>query len=118
MKYKILAVLFLMMFLTSCSEIPPKPVLNGEGPLKIDINNKVITSPEFHNPLDQWKEWHMFYVNNGLYTERSCMSCHNPAKSCNNCHSYVGVIAVKVDAPDKTFEQGYNRLERITNTKK
>jgi len=117
MRLEIIIALLFSIFLISCSDIPPKPEINGEGPLKIELNNKVISTPEFHNPLDQWKKWHMFYVNNGLYTERSCMYCHNPAKSCNNCHRYVGVAEIKANAPDKTFEQGLNRLEKKINTK-
>jgi len=117
MRFKISIALLLMTIMISCSEIPPKPEINGEGPLNIELNSDVISTPEFHNPLEQWKEWHMFYVDNGLYKERSCMYCHNPAKSCNNCHQYVGVIEVTVDAPDETFEQGYNRLEKKTNGK-
>jgi len=117
MRLEIILALCFMIFLISCADIPPKPELNGEGPLKIELNSDVISTPEFHNPLDPWKEWHMFYVTNGTYTEESCMYCHNPTKSCNNCHSYVGVVEVFADAPDETFVQGYNRLEKKTNAK-
>ena len=99
----------------TCSKVPPKPVLNGSGPLSIEINSEVISTPEFHNPLEQWKAWHMFYVNESVYTQKSCMYCHNPAKSCNNCHQYVGVKEVSDDAPDNTYVQGFNRLELKIN---
>jgi hypothetical protein len=116
MRFRFYLYLFLSgLVLISCAKIPPKPEIGGQGPLKIELDNKLITSPEFHNPLEQWKAWHMFYVNNGLYNQRSCMYCHNPAKSCNNCHQYVGVKIVNEDAPDKTFIQGFNRLELSTN---
>jgi len=33
----------------------------------------------------------MDVVNRGDMTESDCLYCHEPAKSCNNCHGYVGV---------------------------
>lgn len=67
-----------------------KPVKDGEGPLAVRIGAQY-PAPEYHSPLDWWQTHHMDMVNRGDLAEADCLYCHEPAKSCNNCHGYVGV---------------------------
>lgn len=67
-----------------------KPVKDGSGPLAVRIGAQY-PAPEYHSPLDQWQTHHMDRVNRGDLTQNDCLYCHEPAKSCNNCHGYVGV---------------------------
>jgi hypothetical protein len=71
-----------------------KPVLDGEGPMSIQID-PAFTAPEYHNPLDWWKTHHMDIVNRGDLTQQDCLYCHDPDTSCNNCHNYVGAGMVE-----------------------
>lgn len=99
--------------LSGCSS-PPKPELDGEGPLalKIDVDN--VSTPEFHNPLELWKVRHMKSVNSGEFTEAECVSCHLVESSCNNCHNYVGVKLVSVEV-EPEFVPGQDRFRNLVN---
>ncbi|MCL5075810.1 MAG: hypothetical protein M1136_09235 [Chloroflexi bacterium] len=75
----------------------PEPVKDGRGPLAIKIEPQY-TAPDYHNPLDWWKTHHMEVVDRGVFGQNQvdfnlhqCLYCHEVQKSCNNCHSYVGV---------------------------
>lgn len=93
---------------------PPKPELDGEGPLALEIAVDDVSTPEFHNPLDNWKRRHMQSVNTGEFTEAECVSCHHVEKSCNNCHSYVGVKLVSVET-DPHFIPGQDNFRNLIN---
>lgn len=67
-----------------------KPVKDGTGPLAVRISAQY-PAPEHHSPLDWWQTHHMDVVNRGDMAESDCLYCHEPEKSCNNCHGYVGV---------------------------
>lgn len=67
-----------------------KPVKDGVGPMAVLIDPR-FPAPETHNPLDWWQTHHMDVVNRGDLSEKDCQHCHEPATSCNNCHTYVGV---------------------------
>ncbi|MGQ9768542.1 MAG: hypothetical protein ACUVR4_08695 [Anaerolineae bacterium] len=67
-----------------------KPVKDGSGPLAVRIAAQY-PAPEYHSPLDWWQTHHMDLVNRGDLMQNDCLYCHEPAKSCNNCHGYVGV---------------------------
>ena len=67
-----------------------KPVLDGDGSLAVHIDPR-FPAPETHNPLDWWQTHHMDVVNRGDLEKADCLYCHEPEKSCNNCHGYVGV---------------------------
>lgn len=66
-----------------------KPVKDGSGPLAIYIAPSY-AAPEYHSPLDYWQTHHTDMVNRGDLTQADCLYCHEPEKSCNTCHSYVG----------------------------
>ena len=66
-----------------------KPVKDGAGPLAVYISAQY-AAPDYHNPLEYWKTHHTDIVNRGDLAQADCLHCHEPQKSCNNCHSYVG----------------------------
>jgi len=70
--------------------VPVKPVKDGTGPLAVRLDPG-IPAPSTHSPLDWWQKQHPNVVNNGDLREQDCVYCHDPAKSGNNCHAYVGV---------------------------
>lgn len=70
-----------------------KPVKDGSGPMAIRLEPD-LPAPATHNPIDYWQTHHMDVVNQGHLTQADCLYCHEPATSCNNCHSYVGVNAI------------------------
>jgi hypothetical protein len=115
MKYLFL-ILILLVIVVGCAS-PPKPVLNGEGPLALKIDTDNVSTPEFHNPLDFWKKHHMQSVNSGEFTEAECLSCHQVEKSCNNCHNYVGVKLVSA-VIDTSFVPGQDRFRALVNQSK
>jgi len=66
-----------------------KPVKDGPGPLSVYIAPE-FAAPEYHSPLDYWQTHHTDIVNRGDLPQSDCLHCHEPERSCNNCHSYVG----------------------------
>ncbi len=66
------------------------PVKNGKGPMAVVMDSRLV-APEYHSPIAWWRTHHMDAVNAGDFLESDCVYCHDPATSCNNCHSYVGV---------------------------
>ncbi len=104
---------FSIFCLLGCSS-PEKPVLDGEGPLAIKINTDRVATPEFHNPLEDWKRRHMESVLEKEFTERECLSCHDVATSCNNCHSYVGVKKVSTKT-NPGYKPGQDRVRELVN---
>jgi len=67
-----------------------KPIKDGEGPLAVYIEPR-FAAPEYHSPLDYWQTHHMDVVNRGDIAKTDCLYCHEPERSCNNCHGYVGI---------------------------
>lgn len=65
---------------------------------KIPVLGKVFKSGL--KGLDYWKAHHPYLVtgtsNPALLadTDETCLDCHDPSTSCNNCHQYVGVKLV------------------------
>jgi len=84
-----LVVLAIVLALVS-QPMPERPVRDGTGPLAVRLDPGV-PAPTTHSPLDWWQANHPTVVNNGDLGQQDCLYCHNPNKSCNNCHSYVGV---------------------------
>ncbi len=72
-----------------------KPVKDGAGPLAVRIAAQY-PAPEYHSPLEWWQTHHMDMPNRGDLAQKDCLYCHEPAKSCNNCHGYVGVDPIEV----------------------
>ncbi|MGE5251889.1 MAG: hypothetical protein ACM3QS_16920 [Bacteroidota bacterium] len=70
-----------------------KPLKDGPGPLSVYMDPR-LPAPEYHSPLDWWQTHHADVVNRGDLMQSDCLQCHDPATSCNNCHSYVGAKAV------------------------
>lgn len=66
-----------------------KPEKDGPGPLSVWIDPR-FAAPEYHSPLDRWQAHHPDMVNRGDLEKKDCQYCHEPARSCNNCHNYVG----------------------------
>ncbi len=89
----LLSALYLLIFL-SCQQVQ-KPEVKGEGPLAVKMA-RGITSPEFHAPLERWRTTHKNGLNMGDFTERECTLYHDPKKSCNHCHQYIGVREISV----------------------
>lgn len=75
-----------------------KPVKDGHGPLAVYISPRY-AAPEYHSPLEFWQTHHWEAVNRGDVAQQDCLYCHEPQRSCNNCHSYVGAAAVVVTTP-------------------
>jgi len=90
--YLLSAVCFII--LLGCQQVQ-KPEVKGEGPLAVKMA-RGITSPEFHAPLERWRSTHKKALNMGDFTERECILCHDPKKSCNNCHQYIGAREISV----------------------
>ena len=82
------------LILSGCQQVQ-KPEVKGEGPLAVKMA-RGITSPEFHAPLERWRTTHKNALNVGDFTERECILCHDPKKSCNRCHQYIGVREISV----------------------
>ncbi len=87
----LIIVLLVVGFYPSWAE---KPVKDGSGPLAVRIDARY-PAPEYHSPLDWWQTHHMDVVNRGDLARTDCLYCHEPAKSCNNCHGYVGVNPIR-----------------------
>ena len=84
--------LLLLSFTMGCNKVQ-KPELKGEGPLALKLPDGVL-SPEYHQPVDYWKQHHLDLILRGDYNRQECMLCHDANTSCNNCHDYVGVPRV------------------------
>ena len=80
-----------------------EPALNGTGPLAIRLNPS-LSAPEYHSPLDWWQTHHMDVVSQGNFRQADCLYCHEPQTSCNNCHQYVGVKAIKPSSRSNNYE--------------
>jgi hypothetical protein len=90
---------FLTVVGIGCQQVQ-KPELNGEGPLAIKVARGTAV-PEYHAPLDRWRVQHKEALNEGDFTQRECMLCHNPRTGCNQCHQYAG--AIRIYAPEATL---------------
>jgi len=95
--YLLSTVCFLV--LLGCQQVQ-KPEVRGEGPLAVNMT-RGLTAPEFHAPLERWRTTHKKALNIGDFTERECILCHDPKKSCNNCHHYIGVR--EIDVPEASL---------------
>jgi hypothetical protein len=83
-----------LFMIVGCQQVQ-KPEVKGEGPLAVKMA-RGITSPEFHAPLERWRTTHKKALSIGDFSERECILCHDPKKSCNNCHKYIGARAIDV----------------------
>jgi hypothetical protein len=81
--------------IAGCQQVE-KPEVKGEGPLAVMVA-RGITSPEFHAPIERWRTTHKRAINSGDFTERECVLCHDPKKSCNNCHTYIGAQEISIE---------------------
>lgn len=95
----LIAVLALIVLIAACyPHYVQKPEKDGPGPLSVSIDPK-FDAPEFHSPLDYWQSRHMHIVNRGDFEKTDCLYCHEPERSCNNCHGYVGVDPIAEAVP-------------------
>ncbi len=69
------------------------PSKDGPGPLSVQLDAGIV-APEYHSPLADWRIRHMDVLDRGELTQADCLYCHRPARSCTNCHGYVGVKAI------------------------
>jgi len=74
--------------IVGCQQVQ-KPEVKGEGPLSVKMARGLI-SPEFHAPIERWRTTHKKAIAMEDFMERECILCHDPKKSCNNCHRYIG----------------------------
>lgn len=82
-------------FLLGCNEQRvTKPELKGKGPLALKLPAGIL-SPEYHQPVEYWKQHHMDMIKRGDFNKQECTLCHDVHTSCNNCHEYVGVVTVE-----------------------
>lgn len=116
--FKYLVFVFGTLLFFGCQSSPPKPELRGTGPLAVQINDKVVGVPEYHNPLEIWRVRHMNEINDGNFREQDCFICHRANTSCNNCHDYVGVRRVNEPFLPKGFDPEKNRLQTFETKKK
>ena len=86
--------LLLLSCFLGCQQVQ-KPELKGEGPLAVVVP-RGSTAPEYHAPIERWRSIHMEAVNQGDFTQRECVLCHNPKTGCNKCHQYIGAKEVSV----------------------
>jgi hypothetical protein len=89
----------LILSLGSCQQVQ-KPELKGEGPLAVIVPRGTAV-PEYHVPLERWRTLHRETLNQGDFTQRECVLCHNPKTGCNQCHAYVG--AKKIIVPEASL---------------
>lgn len=80
----------LLLIVAGYPQFVEKPVKDGPGPLSVYLDPS-LPAPEYHSPLEWWQTHHMDIVNRGDMLQTDCLHCHDPQKSCNNCHDYVGV---------------------------
>jgi hypothetical protein len=80
--------------ISACQQVQ-KPELKGEGPLAV-IVPRGTTIPEYHAPAERWRVRHKEVIDQGQFTERECILCHNPKTGCNQCHQYVAVKEISV----------------------
>ncbi len=81
-------------YFAGCQQVQ-KPELKGEGPLAVAVP-RGSTAPEYHTPIEVWRTVHMEAVNQGDFSQRECVLCHNPKTGCNQCHKYIGAKEVSV----------------------
>ncbi len=93
---KIILVPVFMIFLgtSGCQQVE-KPELKGEGPLAVTVLRGT-SVPAYHAPAERWRVRHKEAINQGDFSERECILCHNPQTGCNRCHQYVGVKEISV----------------------
>jgi hypothetical protein len=93
-----LRVIMIGSLMTACQPVE-RPELKGEGPLAV-VAPRGSTSPEYHAPIERWRTIHMEAVNQGDFSQRECVLCHNPKTGCNRCHKYIGAKEVSVPEAD------------------
>jgi len=84
----------LLWSLPACQQVS-KPEVKGSGPLAVVMERGTV-APEYHAPLERWRARHKEAINSGDFSERECVLCHNPQKSCNRCHGYIGAKETKI----------------------
>ena len=89
-----LSLLVIFLFAGCSNKRVKKPELKGKGPLALKLPAGVL-SPEYHQPVEYWKQHHMDVVLRGDYSKQEYMLCHDVNTSCNNCHDYIGVKRVE-----------------------
>jgi hypothetical protein len=94
LNYLIAIVLTGALGLVGCQQVQ-KPELKGEGPLAITVERGT-SVPESHGPLERWRTLHVEALNQGDFSQRECVLCHNPKTGCNQCHRYVGAKEISV----------------------
>jgi len=89
-----LLVLALALCLSACQDVA-KPELKGKGPLAIVIPRGTSTS-ESHAPIEKWRVDHKRAIQEGDFSQKECVLCHNPDTGCNRCHGYVGAKGIQI----------------------
>ncbi len=85
-----------------------KPVKDGEGEMAVRLAAG-LPAPEYHSPLGWWQTHHPDVLNRGDIVQKDCLQCHEPQRSCNNCHRYVGVQEIELQPGTRIAERGNER---------
>jgi hypothetical protein len=93
-RFFILVLLCITAVLLLAGCVPEKPAKDGKGELAVTISRE-FTAPSTHSPLEWWQTHHFQAIDSGDMQEKDCLYCHQTERSCNNCHSYVGVRKIK-----------------------
>ena len=99
MKYRLAIIFLILTGLLACQQVQ-KPELKGEGPLAVTVARGAAT-PEYHAPAERWRINHGQAINQGDFTPRECVLCHNLETACNQCHQYVG--SPKISVPEASL---------------
>jgi len=112
-KSKYITAIFFMITLSllSCQPVQ-KPEVKGKGPLAVVMERGVAT-PEYHAPMERWRAVHKKALANGDFSERECALCHNPKRSCNTCHGYIGTKEISI--PEATLYWPAHEKEKKIN---
>jgi len=95
--------------LLGCQQVQ-KPETKGSGPLAVVMERSTATA-EYHAPLERWRATHKKALTDRDFTERECVLCHNPEKSCNNCHRYIGAKDISVPEASLYWPEAVKKLE-------
>ncbi len=101
--------LWLLLAASGC-DYEEKPVYEGDWVIKDACTPYMIDVPPFHTPISEWRVTHKRFLEDGLYTEKRCLICHEPDVACNRCHNYVGVKPVYPELQDPGYSPGFIRV--------
>jgi len=94
--------------LASC-DYPEKPVYEDWRKVTDSCTPYMVDVPIFHSPMSDWRVRHPKFLEEGVYTLKRCMICHESNIACNRCHDYVGVKRILPNVFDPGYSPGFIR---------